>query len=54
MPWSVKRIISHIVVLKVQLKECEVLHILREGNDMADGLAKAGVSKSNNLLVYYD
>ncbi|XWS10417.1 hypothetical protein CRYUN_Cryun39dG0075400 [Craigia yunnanensis] len=52
-PWLMKRIISHIVVLKVQIKECEVLHILRECNDMADGLSKAGVSRRNNLLVYY-
>ena len=53
-PWSMKRIISHIVVLKVQIKECDVMHILRECNDMADGLAKAGVSRSNNLMVYYN
>ena len=48
-----KKIMSHIEFFKSQLKELEVLHILREGNNMADALAKSGVFRKNDLLVFY-
>ena len=48
-----KKIMSHIEFFKAQLKELEVLHIPREGNDMADALAKSGVFRRNDLLVFY-
>ena len=48
-----KKYISHIETLKTQLKEWGLVHIPRENNEMADVLAKAGVFRGNDLLVFY-
>ena len=45
---------SHIVAYKAKLIECDIFHILREGNDIADGLAKSGVYRQSELLVFYE
>ena len=48
-----KKYISHIEVLKSQLKEWDTVYIPRDSNEMADALAKAGVFRRNELLVFY-
>ena len=52
-PWRMKKYISHIEVLKSQLKEWDTVYIPRDSNEMADALAKAGVFRRNELLVFY-
>ncbi|OMO87312.1 hypothetical protein COLO4_20696 [Corchorus olitorius] len=52
-PWILRRIIMQIESLKARLTSWNVLHINREQNDLADGLAKAGVERDNNLVVMY-
>ena len=51
--WRMKKYISHIEVLKSQLKEWDTVYIPRDSNEMADALAKAGVFRRNELLVFY-
>ena len=53
-PWALKKIMSQIVAYKAMLIEWDIMHILREGNDIADGLAKSGVYIQSDLLVYYE
>ena len=53
-PWSMKRHMTHIEIYKNQLLSCDYVFIPREGNDMADVLAKSGVSRLHDLVVIYD
>ena len=53
-PWALKKIMSQIVAYKAMLIEWDIFHILREGNDIADGLAKSGVYRQSELLVFYE
>ena len=53
-PWSVRKIISQIEIYKAQLSECEIVHILRNGNDIANALAKFGVTRQTDLVVSYE
>ena len=53
-PWRMKKYISHIESLKLQLSSWHIDHIPREMNDVADSLAKSGVNRLISLfLVYY-
>ena len=53
-PWSVRKFISHIEIFKAQVLDCEIVHILRSGNAMADALAKFGVTRQADLVVSYE
>ena len=53
-PWSLKRIMAHIENFKKQLVGWEIVFIPRDGNVMADALAKSGVSRLYNLVVLYE
>ena len=53
-PWSVRKFISHIEIFKAQVLDCEIVHILRSGNAMADVLAKSGVTRQADLVVSYE
>ena len=53
-PWSMKRHMVHIEMCKQQLLSCDYVFIPREGNDVADALAKDGVSRLHDLVVVYD
>ncbi|XVE50461.1 hypothetical protein DITRI_Ditri01bG0164000 [Diplodiscus trichospermus] len=50
-PWRVRKFISHIENLKLQIKEWDLVHEHREKNQVADYLAKEGVNRADNLLV---
>ena len=44
---------SQIVAYKAMLIGWDIMYILREGNDIADDLAKSGVYRQSDLLVFY-
>ena len=48
-----KKFISHIASLKLQLSSWHVGHIPREINDVVDDLAKFGVNRLNNIFLVY-
>ncbi|XVF66499.1 hypothetical protein PTKIN_Ptkin10aG0041000 [Pterospermum kingtungense] len=50
-PWRVLNFINHIECLKRKLRKWEVVHIFREANQVADQLAKEGVSRTSDLVV---
>ena len=52
--WIVRKIISHFEVFKAKLLRCEILHILRNVNDIADALAKFRVTRQIDLVVCYE
>ncbi|XVF37020.1 hypothetical protein REPUB_Repub19eG0109500 [Reevesia pubescens] len=52
MPWHLKRYSYLLDSLKVALSNWKVVHVWREGNSVADGLAKAGVSRMFSLLFF--
>ena len=52
-PWRMKKFIFHIESIKLQLSSWHIVHIPREINDVADGLAKFGVNRLNSLLLVY-
>ena len=52
-PWALKKIMSQIVAYKAMLIGWDIMYILREGNDISDDLAKSGVYRQSDLLVFY-
>ncbi|XVF28552.1 hypothetical protein REPUB_Repub15cG0039600 [Reevesia pubescens] len=52
MPWKLKNFFPLIDSLKGAVIRWKVQHVFRESNDITDGLAKAGVFRTENLLVY--
>ncbi|XVE67532.1 hypothetical protein DITRI_Ditri08aG0168500 [Diplodiscus trichospermus] len=52
-PWKMRSIILQIENLKNMLIGWSVQHILREGNSLADSLAKTEVHRVTQLLVIY-
>ncbi|XVE50490.1 hypothetical protein DITRI_Ditri01bG0166500 [Diplodiscus trichospermus] len=50
-PWRWKGVISQIETLKSQIPRWQLNHVFRECNETADGLAKAGVYRLNELVV---
>ena len=52
--WRMKRHMGHIVTLKQELLCCEFVYIPREANEMADVLAKSGVTRQHDLVALFD
>ncbi|XVE84079.1 hypothetical protein DITRI_Ditri16bG0140400 [Diplodiscus trichospermus] len=52
-PWRMRSNIHQIENLKNMLIGWSVQHILREGDSLADSLAKTGVHRVTQLLVIY-
>ncbi|XVF04122.1 hypothetical protein REPUB_Repub05bG0054800 [Reevesia pubescens] len=52
MPWKLRKFCSFIDSLKGAVIRWKVQLVYRESNDIADGLAKAGVYRTDNLTVY--
>ena len=52
-PWKVRKVMAHIEVLKAQLFRWDIVHISKTINETADALAKSGVNRQCDLLVYY-
>ena len=52
-PWLMKRHMAHIENYKQQMLSCDFIFIPREGNDMADALAKSSVLGQHDLVVLY-
>ncbi|XWS53423.1 hypothetical protein CRYUN_Cryun10bG0000600 [Craigia yunnanensis] len=53
-PWATKKYMAHIEVYKAQLLGWEICHISREGNDIADALAKSGILRQDELFLVYE
>ena len=53
-PWRMKRHLAHIESYKQQLLSCDIIYIPREGNEMADVLAKSGVSRQHDLVAFFE
>ena len=53
-PWVMKRFVAQMEYLKQQLLGCDFVFTPREGNNMADALAKSGVARQNDLVVSYE
>ena len=53
-PWAMKNYISHIETLKGLLIGWDIVHTLREGNEIPDALTKSGVTRTCDLMVSYD
>ena len=53
-PWVMKRLMAQMEYYKQQLLSCDIVFILREGNNMADAMAKFGVSRQHDLVVFYE
>ena len=53
-PWIMKRFMGHLENFKEQLLGWEIVFILREGNDLANALAKSRVSRHHDLVVLYE
>ena len=53
-PWSMKMCMAHIQNFNQQLLRCDFVFILREGNDLADALAKSGVSRQHDSVILYE
>ena len=52
-PWTMKNQISHIETLKGLVIGWDIVHTPRECNEIADALAKSGVTRTSDLLVSY-
>ncbi|XVF58812.1 hypothetical protein PTKIN_Ptkin07bG0096300 [Pterospermum kingtungense] len=50
-PWKVRHIINNIENLKKNLEEWKVIHVLKEGSQVADGLAKDMMNEVESLFV---
>ncbi|XVE77582.1 hypothetical protein DITRI_Ditri13aG0075100 [Diplodiscus trichospermus] len=53
-PWRMRKLIGHIENLKMHATNWSIVHTLREGNEMADGLTKAEAHGSNDLVEVYE
>ncbi|XVF37032.1 hypothetical protein REPUB_Repub19eG0110700 [Reevesia pubescens] len=51
LPWRLRKLCSSIDSLKSLVIDWKVIHVLREANDVADGLAKAGVSRTFDMVL---
>ena len=52
-PWAMKRFMAQMEYFKQQLLSCDFASIPREGNNLADALAKSGVSRQHDLIILY-
>ncbi|XVF43589.1 hypothetical protein PTKIN_Ptkin02bG0051700 [Pterospermum kingtungense] len=53
-PWRMRNLMAIIENMKLQVIGWSISHILREANEVADKLAKSGVKRQNDLVVYLD
>ncbi|XVE83990.1 hypothetical protein DITRI_Ditri16bG0133100 [Diplodiscus trichospermus] len=53
-PWKWRKFIAQIELLKNGKYKCQFSHVLRENNEVADGLAKAGVSRTVDYIAVYN
>ena len=53
-PWVMKKFMAQMEYYKQQVLSCEFVFIPREGNDVADALAKSGVSRQHDLVILYE
>ncbi|XVF61146.1 hypothetical protein PTKIN_Ptkin08bG0105900 [Pterospermum kingtungense] len=53
-PWRYRNFINHIESLKLQVRELKIGHVFREGNQIAVCLAKDGVNRATNLVIFSD
>ena len=53
-PWKLRKFLSHIEALKVQLFRWDIVHILRTVNESADALVKSGVTRQCDLVLCYE
>ncbi|XVF16423.1 hypothetical protein REPUB_Repub10bG0029500 [Reevesia pubescens] len=51
-PWRLKKFCPEIERLKRVIKDWKEQHVLKESNETADILAKAGVFRSDNFLLF--
>ncbi|XVF70541.1 hypothetical protein PTKIN_Ptkin11bG0169800 [Pterospermum kingtungense] len=51
-PWKMRNIINQIECLKSKVCQWEVVHIFREANSIADGLAKEGVLRVDDMVIF--
>ncbi|XVF88973.1 hypothetical protein PTKIN_Ptkin19aG0094400 [Pterospermum kingtungense] len=49
-PWRLRNFICHILNIKSKIRHLKVVHILREGNNLADSLAKQGVHRAVDFI----
>ncbi|KAK6270962.1 hypothetical protein POUND7_008060 [Theobroma cacao] len=52
-PWRLRNHVLHIVALTNKLQQWQIQHTDRSGNNMADLLARAGVGREHNLLLFH-
>ncbi|XVF82519.1 hypothetical protein PTKIN_Ptkin16aG0055800 [Pterospermum kingtungense] len=52
-PWRFRTIISFIENLKLKICDWSIDHVLREANSLADGLAKNGVYRGDELIAHF-
>ncbi|XVE56531.1 hypothetical protein DITRI_Ditri04bG0018300 [Diplodiscus trichospermus] len=53
-PWRLRRLVVQIENIKTKIKDWSISRILRESNDVANGLAKAGVHRETEVVLIYD
>ncbi|XVF32378.1 hypothetical protein REPUB_Repub17cG0076900 [Reevesia pubescens] len=51
-PWRLKKYCPEIERFKRAIKDWKVQHVPRESNETADSLAKVGVFRSENFLLF--
>ncbi|XVF62765.1 hypothetical protein PTKIN_Ptkin09bG0034800 [Pterospermum kingtungense] len=53
-PWRLRHFSNHIENLKLKVPGLKISHIFKEGNTIADRLAKEGVNRETDLLVVFN
>lgn len=53
-PWRFRWLLNQIENLKLSLRDWIIAHILREGNEIVDGLGKAGVTRTCEFVLVWD
>ncbi|XVF47832.1 hypothetical protein PTKIN_Ptkin03bG0142500 [Pterospermum kingtungense] len=51
--WRIRCLVGQIENLKMNVSKWSISHILREANDVADGLAKGDANRDDDLLVVF-
>ncbi|XVF86577.1 hypothetical protein PTKIN_Ptkin18bG0053200 [Pterospermum kingtungense] len=52
-PWRMRNLMALIKNMKRQVIDWSISHTLGQANDVADKLAKSGVERQNDLVIYY-
>ncbi|XVE77075.1 hypothetical protein DITRI_Ditri13aG0032800 [Diplodiscus trichospermus] len=53
-PWRLRWIVVQIENLKLQFSNWTIKHVLREANELANSLAKSGVHRLEDMVVFHD